>query len=251
MHMWPNVNWLRAVYEPLSRPVIAAAAMVLITAACTPQLVAPYNSDLQQRASTLQSEIGAWDLATAKGAGTVLADPRHPDIIAALSKWRGDAGAMLTLAISNDVAFVNCGEAVQPVRSLIEGALPESLKDTAKAARPAPKGGCEVQLVAGLMDGIDAIETALQYCHLDWVDDSYFADLTRNRTTSTKPAAAPTPDRQRTVAGACGSEFRHVAGVPAHAAEYGHGRAVSKLLTTVQAIVYIETRKKATSVTAQ
>ena len=76
--------------------------IVPLATACTAQLVAPYNADLQQRASSMQAEVASWDLAMRHGAGTIADDPRNPDVIAQLNKWRGDADAMLTLAISSD-----------------------------------------------------------------------------------------------------------------------------------------------------
>jgi hypothetical protein len=41
------------------------------------------------------------------------------------------------------------------------------------------------------------------------------------------------------------AEFKADPNVPAAAASAQHGRAVSVLLTTLQSIVYVETRKKA------
>ena len=63
--------------------------IVPLVAACTTELVAPYNADLQQKASSMQAEVASWDLAMLQGAGTIAADPRNPDVIAMLNKWRG------------------------------------------------------------------------------------------------------------------------------------------------------------------
>src|SRR5258707_14567309 len=73
-----------------------------VLSACTVQLVAPYNSELAQTASGMQAEVIAWDLHMRSGAGTISDDSRHPDVLGTLNKWQGAAGAMLTLAISND-----------------------------------------------------------------------------------------------------------------------------------------------------
>jgi hypothetical protein len=44
----------------------------------------------------------AWDLTMRRGAGMIADDPRHPDVAATIDKRRGEADAMLTLAVSTD-----------------------------------------------------------------------------------------------------------------------------------------------------
>jgi hypothetical protein len=99
--------------------------------------------------------------------------------------------------------------------------------------------------VAEINTGVDDIERALKYCHLDWVPDAYFADLGQNRSVAPNPPAAPTAETQGTLKKHCVAEFTVASNTPVNAAGARHGRAVSALLTTLQAIVYIETRKKA------
>jgi hypothetical protein len=225
-----------------------AVAMMLI-AACTVQLVAPYNSDLQQKASAMQAEVGTWDLTMRAAAGTTAADPRNPDVSAALNKWRGEADAMLTLAVSNDPGLGQCGEATKAVSGAIEASIPEMLRVTAPppttSAGAATQSGCEAQLVANIATGIDDVARALKYCQAAWVPDSYFTGLAENRASASKPNAAPNIATQVALSGSCGEEFKSQQQTSTNAAEAGHGRAVSALLTTLQAIVYIETRKKA------
>ena len=92
------------------------------------QLVSPYNADLQQKASTMQAEVGAWDLGMRTAAGTLAADPRYPDVVAKLDGWRGEADAMLTLAVSSDPGVVKCSAALKAVHEAIVNALPPDVR---------------------------------------------------------------------------------------------------------------------------
>src|SRR5262249_9558839 len=147
---------------------------------CTVQLVAPYNPDLQQKASAMQAEVAAWDLTMRGTAGTVGADPRNPDVVAILNKWRGESDAMLTLAISNDPNLGDCSDALKAVHGAIETAIPVTLRDVAQSSAPTAQGerarpsGCEAALVANIETGIDDIEKALKYCRAPWIPDTYF-----------------------------------------------------------------------------
>jgi hypothetical protein len=225
---------------------------ILVTAmaatACTVQLVAPYNSELQQKASSMQAEVVAWDLTMRRGAGTIADDPRHPDVAATIDKWRGEADAMLTLAVSNDPGTANCSEAAKTVSGLIEGGIPADLRAAAQstgsdAAATGPSG-CETALVASIGTGIDDVEKALKYCRVSWITDAYFAGLSQNRATAPNPPPAPDAAAQKMLSNQCLAEFK-VAPALANLAGAQHGRAVSALLTTLEAIVYVETRKKA------
>jgi hypothetical protein len=225
--------------------IIVAMAVI---AACTVQLVSPYNSDLQQKASAMQAEVGTWDLTMRDAAGTIAADPRYPDVSAALNKWRGEADAMLTLAVSNDPGLGQCGEATKAVSGAIQASIPEMLRVTAPppaSGSPGTPAGCEAQLVANIGTGIDDVARALKYCRAEWVPDAYFTGLAQNRASAARPNPAPGNATQIALDKSCGAEFKSQQQTPTNAAEAGHGRAVSALLTTLQAIVYIETRKKA------
>jgi hypothetical protein len=235
-----------------THPTILILATLAATA-CTPQLVAPYNSDLMQKASSMQAEVATWDLTMRGGSGTIADDPRHPDVAAALNKWRGEADAMLTLAVSNDPHEVDCSNAAKAIYRLIEPSIPAALRvapptATAGNANTTSPSGCEAVLVDGIHTGIDDIEKALQFCRADWVSDIYFTDLSQNRSTAPKPPLGPTQAKQDALNRSCLAEFKVAPQTPAGAAEAQHGRAVSALLTTLQAIVYIENRKKAAAV---
>jgi hypothetical protein len=221
-----------------------------VLGACTPQLVAPYNPDLQQKASAMQAEVGAWDLTMRAAAGTVAADPRNPDVAATLNRWQGEADAMLTLAVSNDPGQVRCSEAVNAVQAAIIGALPADVRAAAQAnaqsaGAGSTAGGCESVLVASLGEEIGTIRQVLEAgCKLRWIDDSWFA--TQGRDTAARPPAAPKRGDQDAVARSCGFEFSP-SGQATGAATAAHGTAVSRLLMLLQEIVYIETRKKASA----
>lgn len=231
----------------------ALCAGLGLIAACTVQLVAPYDAQLQQQASAMQAQVGTWDLSMRAAAGTINADPRNPDVISTLNAWRGDADAMLTLAISNDTGLVSCGDAVKAVSGAIEAAIPAGLKSatppaTTGAGTP-PPAGCESDLVATIATGIDDVQKALKYCQASWVPDSYFATLAQTKGAAPAPPAAPSAAQQTALQKSCLAEFKAQTQTPANAAEAGHGRAVSALLTSLQTIVYIETRKKAATTT--
>ena len=110
--------------------IVAAMA----AAACTVQLVAPYNSELLQKATSMQEEVVAWDAKMRRGAGTVADDPRHPEVAATIDKWRGEADAMLTLAASNDPGIANCSETVKTVFGAIQSSVPADLRTAPAAA---------------------------------------------------------------------------------------------------------------------
>src|SRR5271166_5791981 len=132
-------------------------------AACAVQLVAPYNSELAQRASSMQAEVAAWDLTMRGGAGTIADDPRNPEVVAIINKWHGEADAMLTLAVSNDPGKVNCSEAAKAVSAAIDSRLPADLQAAATAGNAnAGPSGCEAELVASVGTGIDDIQKGLK-----------------------------------------------------------------------------------------
>jgi hypothetical protein len=227
----------------------AIAATAAVMAACTVQLVAPYNSELEQKASAMQAEVSAWDLTMRDGAGTVADDPRNPSVAAALNKWRGEADAMLTLAVSNDPGIVGCSQAVKAVSAAIEASVPADLRAAAQsAAAGTPSGGaaagCETGLVSDIGAGLDDLAKALKYCRADWISDQYFASLSQRQDAMPKPLVAPTPKAQDTLTRSCLAEFKEPS-TPANSVGTQHGRAVSHLLTTLQVIVYVENRKKA------
>lgn len=233
------------------RSMAVVAAVTSLVMACTAQFVAPYSSDLQQKASSMQAEVSSWDLTMRGTAGTIAADPRHPDVTAMLNKWRGEADAMLTLAVSNDPNAVNCSDAAKAVFGLIEPSLPPSLRSPSPPSNPNTTSslGCQAVLVSGIQGNIDAIQRGLKFCQADWIPDSYFAALAQNRTAAAKPPAAPTMARQDALNRSCFAEFKPAVQTPSNAADAQHGRAVSALLTTLQVIVYVENRKKAAAST--
>jgi hypothetical protein len=225
--------------------------VAVLTAACTVQLVAPYNAELQQKASSMQAEVAAWDLTMRRQAGTIAADPRQPDVAATINKWRGDSDAMLTLAASNDPGNVNCSAAVKAVIGAIEGGVPPNLRaavaTSAEAAsndQARASSGCETALVAKIGTDLDNVERSLKHCQLQWVSDAYFTALATNGAPPSPPVA-PDAEAQRKLENRCLAEFKVVPGAPDNTVDALHGRAVSALLTTLQSIVYVETRKKA------
>jgi hypothetical protein len=231
---------------------LAGFAMVaVLAAACTVQLVAPYNAELQQKASSMQAEVAAWDLTMRRQAGTVAADPRHPDVAGTIAHWRGEADAMLTLAASNDPGNANCSAAVKAVIGAIESGVPPNLRAAVATSAEAESNnsttassGCETALVAEIGTDLGNIEKAVKHCQMQWVPDAYFTALAANGAPPSPPGA-PDADAQRKLENSCLAEFKVVPGAPENTLEARHGRAVSALLTTLQSIVYVETRKKA------
>ena len=237
---------------PLCRRLTRFAMLAAATAnigACAVQLVSPYNADLQQKASTMQAEVGAWDLGMRTAAGTLAADPRYPDVVAKLDRWHGEADAMLTLAVSSDPGVVKCSAALKAVHEAIVNALPPDVRAAVPANAAGARGsamGCGSALASTLGEQIEEIrKVVLLACKLNWIDDAYFAALAQNRATAPKPATAPPKADQDAVTASCQFEFSASSQAPTGAAGAGHGPAVSRLLRSLQAIVYIETRKKA------
>lgn len=217
--------------------------------ACTVKLVAPYNSNLQQKASSMQAEVAAWDLTMRNGAGTISDDPRHPDVAAMINKWHGEYEAMLTLAVSNDPVMANCSKAVKDVYGVIESQVPADLRAATQSnVNATAPSGCEVGLVAQIDTGINDVEKALKYCQVSWIPDAYFTGLGQNRAAVSAPPNAPDATAQKKLYNSCLAEFKVVSSAPTGAAGAQHGRAVSALLTTLQSIVYVENRKKSAEV---
>jgi hypothetical protein len=228
----------------------AFTAVLAAATACTVQLVAPYNSELEQKASSMEAEVSSWDLAMREGAGRIDDDPRNPDNVKMLNKWRGEADAMLTLIVSSDPGIVNCSEVAQKVYTALQDQLPEQVRANgqltanASAQTSVPRSGCETAVVADINSGIDDAAEKLKYCKLDWVTDDYFQGMSRHAASITAPAAATSTDAQEKLNRSCLAEFKET---PPGESSPGtrHGRAVSHLLTTLQVIVYVENRKKA------
>ena len=224
------------------------AVAVMILAGCTAQLVASYNSQLAQQASSMQAEVSSWDLTMRQGAGTITDDPRNPDVAAMLNKWRGEADAMLTLAVSSDPHSVNCDKAAQAVYTGMESLIPASMRASAQpvsASNSVSSSSCEARLVADLNSGIDDVESALKWCTVSWVPGDYFASLSQKTATAPPPPAAPSKDDQDRLTKSCLAEFKAPQQASENSTGTQHGRAVSHLLTTLQAIVYVENRKQA------
>jgi hypothetical protein len=226
---------------------LLALALLAGGAGCAPKLVASYDSGLQQRASTMQAEVAAWELAMRAGAGTIADDPRNPEVVATLNKWRGEIEAMLTLAAIDDPGAANCAPAAQAVSEAIKATLPADLQASVPALKPAGAAptGCEAMLVANLSTLLDDTDKALTYCSAGWVPASYFAVLTENPAAAPRPPAPPSPAAQDALSRSCLAEFKVLTPVQNEALAMQHGRAVSRLLNALQAIVYVENRKKA------
>jgi hypothetical protein len=211
--------------------------------ACTIQLVSPYNSELEQKASAMEAEVSSWDLAMRQGAGRVDDDPRNPDNVKMLNKWRGEADALLTLMVSTDPGIVNCSEAAQAAYKAIESKIPEAVRPTTAPPSTLAHSGCEAELVADLHSGIDDVAKGLKYCQVSWIKDDYFLTLGSHQLSPPSPPSTVSSDEQTAFTRSCLAEFKESVGESAPGT--GHGRAVSHLLTTLQVIVYVENRKKA------
>jgi len=217
-------------------------AVFATTTACTIQLVAPYNSELEQKASAMEAEVSSWDLAMRQGAGRVDDDPRHPDNVKMLNKWRGEADALLTLMVSTDPGIVNCSEAAQAAYKAIESKIPEAVRGNTAPPSSMARSGCEAELVADLHSGIDDVAKGLKYCQVSWIKDDYFQTLGQRAPPPAPPSTLST-DEQTAFTRSCQAEFKEAVGESSPGTS--HGRAVSHLLTTLQVIVYVENRKKA------
>ena len=187
---------------------VLPVAAVTLASACTVQLVAPFNPDLLRKASAMQAEVVTWDLKMRAGAGTIADDPANPDVSATIYQWRGEAEAMLTLAVSNDPGTTGCSETVKTLLGTMQTAIPADLRPAAQSAANGggAKTGCEAGLVEELQTGITAIEKALQHCRL-------------SGTAAAASAAKPANDKtQQQIQASCLSEFKVDANVPAAAA---------------------------------
>jgi hypothetical protein len=232
--------------------VILSAALAGVVAACAPQLVAPYNSDLAQKSSAMEAEVSTWELAMRANAGNADDDPRLATIEQMLNKWRGEAEAMLTLAISNDPGSISCNQAAAAIYNAIEPEIPRQLRSSVSAfdtsADLPASTGCEAALVADIQSGLDDIDSALKYCRVTWIPDAYFKapSQSSNRSSNQTP---PDKDAQEKLTRSCLAEFKEPAltSPDAAATSARHGRAISHVVTTLQAIVYVENRKKAAS----
>jgi hypothetical protein len=229
---------------------VTLTIVIVMATGCTVKLVAPYDPDLLQKATSMQSEVQAWDLKMRNNAGTISDDPRHPDVVSTISKWHDEAGAMLTLAASKDPDMATCGAAEKDVYGVIEKSIPANLRAAAQSVKINSTAGCEVGLVAMLDNGISDIENQLMagnVCQASWIPDEYFIGLSQNRAiTPAPPEPTGNAEQQKQkLYKSCFTLFKVTPGLPAGSAGANHGRAVSALLTTLQSIAYVENRKKA------
>lgn len=236
--------------------VILAAAMP----GCAPTLVAPYSSDLQKRASDMTGEVSAWERSMTRAAGTVAADPRHPDVQAQFDAWNGTIDAMTAIAVSLDPKTVRCDAITAKVGEAIRPLLPDGLRDSMPPAAPAsatagaaakpPAKGCEVVMFEQMRQDLDLIDKLMQeQCKLPWLDDAYFKAMAENRAAAGGPGpsaasgaarvARPAPKQQADAVEKCGAIFGggNIA---------ANGLAVTPLLRDLRTVVYVEGRKKPT-----
>lgn len=229
--------------------------------ACSVQLVSPYSADLQRRASDMVAEVSAWDLHMQNISGTVGSDPRHSDVQTALQNWQGEVDAMTGIALGLDPGIVRCDEVAGRVAAGIRPLLPKSMTAGLPPAGAAPSihsakaQGCEVFVFNQINNDLATLQQLLdRQCRLPWLSDEYFTTLTENKAAQTvsrppRPATmqagsarsktpnGPTSDEQALARARCGALFGG-GGIAQN------GPAVSNLVHDLQAIVYIESRKK-------
>lgn len=230
---------------------------------CSVKLVSPYSGDLQRRASDMVAEVSAWELHMQSNAGTAATDPRSSDVQSAIQGWHGEADAMAGIALGLDPGIIRCDEIAGRVAKGIRPLLPKSLRVDLPA--PPPGGsvstesgqpqGCEVFIFKQINSDLATLQQVLdRQCKLPWLSDEYFTALAEN----TAAQSAPRP-RKSAMTRAGGAQSRATNSPPAGeqvtarsrcGALFGgggiaqNGPAVSNLVHDLQAIVYIESRKK-------
>jgi len=244
----------------LGAPATAMMFAVCVLAGCDHVTwVAPYNADLQKKASDMLSDVVAWESHMRSVAGTAAADPRDPDVEAKLAAWRGDVEAMAEIEIGIDPGATACDAFL----AKIGGKISDSLKGVLPSAPAGTMSGLTPVTHCETLPGIftrmtkqvtgDTPENAGipfildQQCKLPWLSDSYFATLQEGRATAgassaarpapkTAKAGIPTALQQVTAVAQCRSLFDPPAGTV-------HGNLVDSLVTDLDSIIYREGRQ--------
>lgn len=217
---------------------------------CQQQWVAPYDAGLQKRAADMLADLSAWEGAMRSAAGTLAADPRHPDVQAKLQSWLGDVEAMAAIELAIDPGSAGCDHFLQtlatPLGQSLPGLMPAA--NPVSTGAPAASARCE-----SLPDIFSRMRTELaerfpeilaEQCRLPWLSDDYFQTLADARAT----AGGPSPARQtppgadaRTLAKVrCGALFETAQGPSGRRL---HGDLVGPLAIELDAIIYREGRQ--------
>lgn len=224
-----------------------------LLAGCQQHWVAPYDAGLQKRAVDMLADLSAWEGAMRGAAGTLAADPRHPDVKARLQAWSADIEAMAAIELAIDPGSASCDRLVQglakPLAQHLPGLLPSAAPSATASGGSAPLSPhCE-----SLPDIFGRMQTEIserfpeilaEQCRLPWLSDDYFQALAEARasTGAAGPDRTPLPaaaDRQLAQA-RCGALFETL---PGPSGRPLHGDLVGPLVTELDAIIYREGRQ--------
>ena len=245
------------------RSIAAVGARAAFLLSCSVQLVSPFDADLQKRASDLTSEISAWEMQMRSQAGTVATDPRNPQVQAALQRWLGELEAMQQLQFSTDPGLIECRAAadsvLRQVQDLVASQKQKTLMRAIAAASPtedqaaqagsAPAKSCEAIPISLAAKDVGLLQKIMeQQCRVPGADDAFFESAQDDKLAAAagtrmkagvKPAAAGSPTEKSQAM--CLAVFLppSVAG-----SNDPHGPPVSAIIGDLNAIVFIEGKKK-------
>jgi hypothetical protein len=188
------------------------------------RLVSPYSADLQKRASDMTAEVAGWDWMMRGTSGQIPVK----DVQTTLAKWNGEVDAMAGLAASIDPKIISCDRIAGKMMGDVATLLPKDLKDELPTPEPqATKPdraaqGCEASLFAMMADDIAELKGYMvSECGLTALKEG---------------GAVSSPSMT--------SQCRALFGGDAPGQS---GPAVNNLLRDLNAVVYIEGRKKPTA----
>jgi len=252
------------------------AVSTLTLAACHMQWVSPYSADLQKRATDMLSEVVTWEAHMRSVAGTVAADPRHPDVQAQLAKWQGEIEAMSEIEIGIDPGSTSCDAFLQSISKGV-GQLELTLQKEVSILSSDMNSytHCEtlpsiftkmmVQVSGGIKNkenkesvgipkelnkGDDKVGVPIileQQCKIPWLEDDYFTQMKEGKATAGSPLPArpqsnsatqrvPSTNEEADIKNRCLNALTQTPGT-------SHSTIVDSLITDLDAIIYREGRQ--------
>jgi hypothetical protein len=205
------------------------------------------------------SEVSAWELQMRVAAGTPAADPRNPEIRAKFAKWNGELEAMAAIEAALTPGIVKCDRLASAIVQSSKAHIPEPASPVT-AASPGPTGtnapqSCEIQVFQNLAETLAEMQQVVEHqCELPWLTEGNFQlsldyqalkDPQGSALTAKTSATVPSSNQQLIARENCAKIFRPAA--VREGLNSGHGVVIAPVIGQLYDIVYIETRKSAST----
>jgi hypothetical protein len=205
-----------------------AFSAVLLTGACQPQLISPYNADLQKRATDMLADVSAWDQQMYGAAGTAASDPRSAAVQAKLAGWSGTIEGMAAIEAGSNPNSASCDAFVGRIAGGVTKAL-------------AGLGGSAQSVTAKCESLPDILQRMATQVNEKLPEELSQQCVPMDASGATPvPIAQPTAAQYQAIKTNCQALF---AKEPSPSGRALHGDAVSSLVVDLDAIIYRESRQ--------